>query len=158
MSYKLRIILDVKEDVFRDIYIDEYIHLNELHQIIIKSFGFNSNEMASFYRTDNEWNQGEEIPLENISEDGICMEDVSVHDIFQSKEDKLIYVYDFFAMWTFFIEVLKLDSSKEDDLPIVSLSVGKIPEKAPEKNFTASNDFLDFENDFEDNFNEEDFI
>lgn len=156
MSYKLRVILDVKEDVFRDIYIDKHIYLNELHQIITKSFGFNSNEMASFYRTDNEWNQGEEIPLENILEEGgiLCMENVLVQDIFQNKEDKLIYVYDFFAMWTFFIEVLKLNATKEKNLPIVSLSVGKIPEKAPEKKFKASADDVF---DFEEDFNEEDF-
>lgn len=156
MSLKLRIILDVQEDVFRDIYIDSQTNLLDLHKIIAKSFGFSGSEMASFYTTDEDWNQGEEIPLENILEEGgiLCMENVLVQDIFQNKEDKLIYVYDFFAMWTFFIEVLKLNATKEKNLPIVSLSVGKIPEKAPEKKFKASADDVF---DFEEDFNEEDF-
>ncbi len=135
MSYKLRVILDVSEDVFRDIYVDENINLEDLHKTIVESFGFSGSEMASFYRADNDWNQGEEIPLEDFSEDGDMetMKDVSVSDIFMDKKDKLIYVYDFIAMWTFFVEVLKLNSDKNDDLPRISLSVGNVPETAPKK-------------------------
>ena len=70
MAYKFRVILDVEEDVFRDIIVSESINLEELHFTIAKSFGFKGQEMASFYRTDNAWEQGEEIPLFDMSEDG----------------------------------------------------------------------------------------
>ncbi len=112
--------------------------------------------MASFYRADNDWNQGEEIPLEDFSEDGTMetMSDFSVKNIFMNEQDKLIYVYDFIAMWTFFIEVLKLDSHKNENLPYVALSVGNVPEEAPEKQFKASmDDFDNMDNDFDDDFN-----
>lgn len=161
MSLKLRIILDVREDVFRDIYIDSQTNLLDLHKIIAKSFGFSGSEMASFYTTDEDWNQGEEIPLENFSEESnaLCMQDIKSADIFKDDDSKLIYIYDLLTMWTFFIEVLKLESSKDIELPHISLSVGVPPEKAPEKHFEAiNNDFLDTdymssENDFEDEFN-----
>ena len=64
--YKIRIILDTQEDVIRTILVDEKQSLESLHFTIAKSFNFDGQEMASFYRTDFEWNQGEEIPLFNM--------------------------------------------------------------------------------------------
>ena len=70
MIYKIRAILDVKKDVIRDILIDSSHTLEDLHTSISNAFGFNGQEMASFYRTDDEWNQGEEIPLFDMSDAG----------------------------------------------------------------------------------------
>ncbi|MEX1382091.1 MAG: hypothetical protein AB1Z17_01720, partial [Lutibacter sp.] len=58
MAYKIRVILDVEQDVFRDIIVNEAINLEELHLTIAKSFGFKGQEMASFYLTDETWEQG----------------------------------------------------------------------------------------------------
>ncbi len=66
--YKIRVILDTKEDVIRTILVDSNLNLEDLHLTIAKSFGFKGQEMASFYRTDDEWTQGEEIPLINMEE------------------------------------------------------------------------------------------
>ena len=59
--------------------------------------------MASFYRTDSEWNQGEEIPLFNMAEAGvgISMATEILQEALPLENDKLIYVYDFLNMWTF---------------------------------------------------------
>ena len=54
MVYKFRVILDVKEDVFRDIIIQGEATLEDLHNVINQSFGFAGDEMASFYLTDEE--------------------------------------------------------------------------------------------------------
>ncbi len=40
MIYRFRVILDTKDDVFRDVEINESSTLEELHNSIIKSFGF----------------------------------------------------------------------------------------------------------------------
>ena len=54
MKYdKIRVILDDQSDVFRDIVIDPSASLADLHQQIYSSFGFNGNEMASFYTCDS---------------------------------------------------------------------------------------------------------
>ena len=66
--YKVRVILDVEEDVIRTILVDENQTLEQLHKTIANSFGFDGSEMASFYTSDNGWNQGEEIPLFDMSE------------------------------------------------------------------------------------------
>ena len=60
MIYKIRIILDAEDDIFRDIEIDVAGTLEDLHNTITQSFGFMGNEMASFYTCDDNWNQKEE--------------------------------------------------------------------------------------------------
>jgi len=154
MAYKFRVILDVEEDVFRDIIVSESINLEELHFTIAKSFGFKGQEMASFYRTDNEWEQGEEIPLFDMSEDGSSpsMQNCLTSETFKIKGDKLIYVYDFMAMWTFFIELTEIDNTTVKELPMIALSFGNVPDEAPEKEFTS--EFLEEDDDI-DIFNDE---
>ncbi|PHQ56213.1 MAG: hypothetical protein COC16_03625 [Lutibacter sp.] len=139
MAYRIRIILDVKDDVIRDLIVAESISLEELHFTIAKSYGFKGKEMASFYRTNNSWEEGEEIPLFDISEDGSSqtMGKFLITDILTNVGDKLIYVYDFMAMWTFFVELAEISDSKEDGLPKIALSFGDAPDEAPEKEFKS---------------------
>jgi hypothetical protein len=158
MAYKIRAILDVKEDVFRDIIIDESISLEKLHFTIAKSFGFKGQEMASFYRTNDNWEQGEEIPLFDMSDDGsnLSMQSVNTSSELQKIGDKLIYVYDFFSMWTFFIELSEKLERNLKELPLMALSFGNVPDEAPEKNFIAEKTENDFDafNDLFDNIDD----
>ena len=48
MIYKIRIILDAKDDIFRDIEIEAGSSMEEFHNAISQSFGFLGNEMASY--------------------------------------------------------------------------------------------------------------
>ncbi|CAI8367351.1 MAG: Uncharacterised protein [Flavobacterium sp. SCGC AAA160-P02] len=152
--YKIRIVLDTKKDVIRTILVNNSIHLETLHLIIAKSFGFDALEMASFYRTDDEWNQGEEIPLFNMSEagEGISMQQCFIRKTLPNVGDKLIYVYDFLHMWTFYVETIEISGESNDNLPNTILSIGEPPEKAPEKNFKAENIENDLGHEFEDDF------
>ena len=63
MIYRFRVILDTKEDILRDIEIEATASLEDFHYAIAQAFGFGGQEMASFYRTNENWDQGEEIPL-----------------------------------------------------------------------------------------------
>ena len=153
MAYKIRVILDVEEDVFRDLIVDESIDLEKLHFTIAKSFGFKGQEMASFYKTNDNWEQGVEIPLFDMSEDGgtTTMQNYLAKEVLKKEGDKLIYVYDFFSMWSFFVELSEIIDKTEDDLPKISLSFGNVPDQAPEKEFKAEKD--DFGT--QDNLNDE---
>ncbi len=146
MIYKVRAILDVEKDVIRDIIIDSSSNLEELHQEIAKAFGFNGQEMASFYLTDDEWNQGEEIPLFDMSDAGneVSMKTTILNETLTKKGHKLIYVYDFMAMWTFFIELSETEVQITDTFPKISFAFGDVPETAPEKEFTADFSMDDF--------------
>jgi len=148
MNYKIRAILDVKNDVIRDIEIHNSENLETLHLEIANAFGFNGQEMASFYRTDNEWNQGEEIPLFDMG-DGISMQSCILKDTLITSGEKLIYVYDFMALWTFFIEVSEISNVTKKEPPKIVFAFGDAPEEAPEKEFIAENleDGLDLDDD-----------
>ena len=63
MVYKFRVILDNEDDVFRDIAILADDTLEDLHNAIFNSFGFDGMEVGSFYTCDDTWNQEDEISL-----------------------------------------------------------------------------------------------
>ncbi len=152
--YKIRVILDTQEDVIRTILVSNASNLESLHTVISKSFGFNGQEMASFYRTDHEWNQGQEIPLFNMSEagEGISMQNCFLRKTLPEVNDKLIYVYDFLNLWTFYVEVVEIADDSTPDLPKTILSVGEIPKEAPEKEFVAESFGDDLDDEFKDEF------
>ncbi len=151
MVYKIRIILDTKEDVIRDIAISNAATLEELHNTIVNAFGFDGSEMASFYLTDNEWLQGEEIPLFDMSDtnDAVVMQNFYLKDILKQENDKLIYVYDFLLLWSFFVELITISDIATQDLPKLLISVGTVPNEAPEKKFVSEKTEDDFTDDFE---------
>lgn len=150
MVYKFRVILDVKEDVFRDIMIQGEATLEDFHNVINQSFGFTGEEMASFYLTDEDWNQGEEITLFDLSESGEIrlMEEVTIDSVVSEEEPKLLYIYDFMSMWTFFVNLVEIDDEQQGvSYPAVLNVHGSIPAEAPEKNFVAD-DFDEFDDEF----------
>ena len=153
--YKVRVILDTEADVIRTISIDENQTLEQLHFSIANAFNFDGQEMASFYRTDDEWNQGEEIPLFNMAEAGeaISMSTCILKDTLLNTNDKLIYVYDFLAMWTFYVELVEQSTEEISEAKII-LSIGEVPEKAPEMEFKADKLSSEFDDEFDDGFSD----
>ena len=164
MVYKVRIILDAKEDIFRDIEIKNSSTMEEFHDAIAQSFGFLGNEMASFYTCDEEWKQDEEIALFDMNEgdsDVRLMNETFLEDVLTEESPKLIYVYDFLNLWTFLVELADVvEPESAATYPNVLFSFGELPENPPETNFKSepSDDFEDtFENyddlDFNENWN-----
>ena len=160
MIYKIRIILDAEEDIFRDLEVEAHVSMEDFHNAITQAFGFLGNEMASFYTCDEEWQQDEEIALFDMSESGSdirLMNETFLEDLVDENNPKLIYVYDFLNMWTFFIELADI-VEKEDGraYPNVLFSFGELPESPPEKNFESENSAFDFDDTFE-NYDDLDF-
>ena len=151
MIYRFRVILDndTEEDIFRDIEIQKTDSLEDLHNAITQSFGFDGSEMASFYISDDEWNQGQEISLFDLSE-GLesvkLMSETTIESVTDIDHTQLIYVYDFLSMWTFFVELGEIVEEAEGaDYPNLMFVHGQIPTEAPIKEFIAeSDDFDDF--------------
>lgn len=162
MAYKIRIILNSDEDVIRDIAIRKSVTLEELHLSIKNAFDFTTNEMASFYRTDEDWVQGEEFPLFDMSEGmdaKMAMRDIVLEKVLNSKDDKLIYIYDFFNMWSFSVELID-DYLQQDkkQLPDLLFSLGNVPKAAPDIQFESDDLSIDaFEKEEDNEFDEMDF-
>ena len=136
MTVKLNVVLDHNEDVFREIIINTENTLEDLHKAIVSAFELNPEEMAAFYLTNEEWEEGEEIPLIAMEPISREMQNISVNDIFQNTE-KLLYINDFLTLWRFMIEVEEIDESKEVEEAEVILSFGKMPKEAPTVQFIS---------------------
>ncbi|MFS4456240.1 IS1096 element passenger TnpR family protein [Maribacter sp. 2304DJ31-5] len=153
MIYKIRVILDAKEDIFRDIEIEDASTLEDFHNTITQAFGFLGNEMASFYTCDDEWNQKDEIALFDMSENGSdvrLMNETFLEDILTEQTPKLIYVYDFLNMWTFFVELADIVPKENGRAyPNVLFSFGELPETPPEKTFRSESSDVDFDDTFD---------
>ena len=159
MIYKFRIIFDTeKDDIFRDIALEASATLEDLHNVIVQSFGFDGTEMASFYLSDDDWNQGEEFQLFDISEEGNAMSETILESILNEDQKRLLYVYDFLTMWTFFVELMEVDDYEDGvTYPILLQSYGQMPAEAPDKNFVAE-DFDEFGSEFDEfDMDDEDF-
>ena len=157
MIYRFRIILDTDEDVFRDIEIEASATLEDFHNTITQSFGFEGDEMASFYKANEFWEEGEEIALFDLGEEAgeiRIMNETFIEDVVSRKDTKLIYIYDFLSMWTFMVELADIAEPEEgQSYPNLMYVHGQIPAEAPEKEFTSepieSDDDDYFEEDYD---------
>ncbi len=162
MVYRFRIILDndTEDDVFRDLEIRETDTLEDLHNSITQAFGFDGIEMASFYLSDDEWNQGEEIPMfdtGDVQGEVRLMSATDINAVVSESKTRLIYVYDFFNMWTFYVELAEIIEEVEGaDYPNLMFVHGQIPAEAPQKTFEAEDEFDDY-NEFDDDFDVDDY-
>ncbi len=160
MIYRFRIILDndTEKDIFRDIEIRETDTLEDLHNTITQSFGFSGLEMASFYISNDTWEQGEEITMFDVSEgenNVRLMNETLINNVVNENQTKLIYIYDFLSMWTFYVELGEIvEEAKGTDYPNLMFVHGQIPDAPIEKRFeTQQKDDPDDLEDF-DEFNE----
>jgi hypothetical protein len=150
MIYRFRVILDHKnkEDIFRDVEIRKTDTFEDLHNVITQSFGFDGSEMASFYLSNDSWEQGQEIALFDMgqNEDIRMMNETIIEDVLDEDNTKLIYIYDFLNMWTFLVELGEIvEEAQGTDYPNLLFVCGQVPSEAPEKQFEAdqSNEDLD---------------
>ena len=137
MKYNIRVILESKEDVIRDIEINSDCLLSELHYYLIECFDLNKNELASFYTTNDELEIIDEIPLVSFEDIGPNMENTKLEIVLNEHNNNLIYVHDYLKMWRFLIEL----KSKDVDFNIKKCvsKIGKMPKEAPEINFYQEN-------------------
>jgi len=131
--YKFRVVIDLEEDIFRDIEIKTDSTFLELHDAIKSAFDFEGQEMASFYMSNENWDRGQEIPLENMdvkTDSGkvVTMKNAVLNEFITSPEEKIVYVYDFLRMWCFYIELLAIKKAAPSTLyPKLTMVFGDAP-------------------------------
>jgi|SRR5690606_12836842 len=163
MVYKFRVILDAEEDVLRDIAIKDTDTLEDLHNTIVNAFGFDGTEGGSFYTCDDKWNQEDEIPLFDIGDvpgEQKTMRDFILNELLHEDQTKILYIYDPFVNWTFFVELGAIeeeDETEERELPALLFAHGVLPDSAPIKNFDAPISDDDIFGDYADDYDDEDY-
>lgn len=131
--YKFRVLAEGEKDIFRDIEIKSTQNFEDLHEIIVASFGFDGSQMASFYVSDENWGKGQEISLFDVGahegeiEKILVMTDVTINTISNCLGDHLLYAYDFLNIHNFFIELIEIKVKGEAEFyPRVVYSQGEI--------------------------------
>jgi len=147
--YGFRVILDFEQaDIFRDIEISSEDTFEDLHNSIVQAFALDSGEMASFYESDEHWNQCEEISLFPLDEKARVMGDVTLEEVCFEKGDKLLYVFDFLNMWTFYVELMELNEPKAgESYPALIYSEGLMPGEREDIQFESHEDQSDYKPD-----------
>jgi hypothetical protein len=158
---KLRLVFDSKEEVFRDVEMNNEGSLEDLHEAILASFGMKNNQMASFYVSDDQWNKGDEYVLMNMGEGAVLMKEGSLVE-FTEIGDRLLYVYDFMNLKIFYVEVIAHpDSVKSREYPYLLMAIGNMPQEEDELSYEGLMDGIeeeigDHEGRFSDSEEEED--
>ncbi len=173
---KFRVLLDSveKEEVFRDIAINDDLTLEQFYMSILDAFEFSNDQMASFFVSDEDWNKGEEISLMDMSfgaqdnETPDEMSNVMIREKIQSHSQRLILVHDFLNMFIFLIELQEIMDKNVDNAELI-MSVGEVPEslksnvgdKIDNMRFETEVDKdlqgYDYDDDFDDEFGSENF-
>lgn len=114
---KFRVYLEEDDSVYRDVAIRHKQSFFELHEVILKSFEFDNKHQATFYRSNDNWQRGREISLEQYDKAykaaPLLMKDTTIGSEIRDPNQKFIYVYDFTKNWTFLVELINV--SKEEN-------------------------------------------
>ena len=145
MKYSIRITLESKDDVIREIEIKSDCFLNELHSYIVEVFNLDSKELASFYVIDSELEIQQEIPLLSFEENDSSMGNTKTNSLLIEENDKLLYIYDYMKMWRFLVELIAIENNFIENS--CTLKIGKIPNEAPEIIFSQNNQDNNFSED-----------
>ncbi|MFN4362762.1 IS1096 element passenger TnpR family protein [Chryseobacterium hispalense] len=161
MVYKIRVILDAKEDIFRDIEVKGKQTLWNLHLGIKSAFSLQGDELSAFNLLEEDGTIVKSVPLEDMSDDGDgeIMSDVYIDEAFENKGDKAQFQYGLLDLWEFFCELIEIiDETKGVNYPITVYRFGNVPLKAPSKSGTGGSKkksampLLDDDFSFEDDF------
>ncbi|MDL1913874.1 MAG: plasmid pRiA4b ORF-3 family protein [Bergeyella sp.] len=137
MIFKIRVVLDAQEDVFRDIAIHSRQTLYDLHTEIKDSFGLQGEELSAFHLLTPEGEISRSVSLEDLSDHGggETFEKVYIEEFFNLEGDKAQFQYGFIELWEFFCEYISAKEEHEDVLlPTTVFRFGELPSDPPTKN------------------------
>jgi hypothetical protein len=114
---KFRVYLEEDDSVYRDIAIQHKQSFFNFHEAILKAFEFDSKHQATFYRSNDNWQRGREISLEQYDKPykaaPLLMKDTTIGSEIKDPNQKFVYVYDFNKNWSFLIELINV--TKEEN-------------------------------------------
>lgn len=165
-SYKFRVLIDTDSgnDVFRDIVISTKENLEVFYRKIMEAFDFKGDQLASFYKSNEDWDKGQEITLVDMGmnegpDPVLIMRETKLLEIVTEPDQKMILVYDFMRMWCFLIELVETQT-RAVSTPQIALRVGEPPKEESKSLDEAGGltygETLDLGDDFDDIFSDDD--
>lgn len=113
---KFRIYFEEDESIYRDIVIKHTQLFSDLHDTILKAYEFDSKHQATFYRSNDNWQQGREITLavydKAYKAPPLLMNETTIGSEIKIPNQRFLYTYDFNKNWSFLVELINV--SKEE--------------------------------------------
>jgi hypothetical protein len=142
MVYKFVVLSDEDDSFVREFEFLDSQSLMDFHSLIQEELEFDKSQMASFFLATDNWEKEEEFTLFDMGTGSSTMDDAVLEDVIFRKNQKLLYVFDFFNERSLFVEYT--GEAKEIDgreYPACTNSKGVPPKQvvfggATRKNFT----------------------
>ncbi len=128
----------LKHETFRVLSIPNLFTLSKFANAILESYEFELDHMYGFYDNLNNWAQSDEFyVMEEEENPGNCngfVNQVTVSEVFNRPEKKMLFVFDFGDEWKFTVEYLKQENpeGKVKLAASVIQSVGDAPPQYPD--------------------------
>ena len=104
MVYKFVVLSDEDESFVREFEFQDSHTLLDFHHMIQDELEFDKSQMASFFMATDTWEKEEEFTLFDMGTGSSTMEVAILEDIIFKKNQKLLYVFDFFNERALFVE------------------------------------------------------
>ena len=104
MVYKFVVLSDEDESFVREFEFLDIHTLMDFHTQVQDELEFDKSQMASFYLSTDNWEKEEEFTLFDMGTGSSTMDDAVLEDVIFRKNQKLLYVFDFFNDRSLFIE------------------------------------------------------
>lgn len=130
MVYKFVVLSDEDESFVREFEFLDTHTLLDFHNLIQDELEFDKSQMASFFMATDNWEKEEEFTLFDMGTGSSTMETAVLEDIIFRKNQKLLYVFDFFNDRALFVEYTGETKEVEGrELPICTNSKGVPPKQ-----------------------------
>lgn len=130
---KFRVYFEEDESVYRDVVIRHSQSFQDLHETILKGYEFDNKHKATFFRSNDHWQRGREISLEQYDKEykapPLIMAETAIGSEIRDPNQRFIYLYDFNKNWTFLVELINV--SKEENPKVVYPSISRSEGIAP---------------------------
>lgn len=104
MVYKFVVLSDEDDTFVREFEFLDSQTLLEFHNCLQEELEFDKSQMASFYLATDNWEKEEEFTLFDMGAGSSTMDDAVLEDVIFRKNQKLLYIFDFFNERGLFIE------------------------------------------------------
>lgn len=117
---KFRVYFEDDDSIYRDVAIRHTQTFFDLHQAILNAFEFDNKHKATFFRSNEHWQQGREITLEVYDKEykapPLIMSETTVGSEIRDPGQKFIYNYDFNKSWNFLLELINVSKDENPKL------------------------------------------
>lgn len=138
---KFRAYYEEDDAVYRDVVIKHSQTFLDLYNAILKAYEFDNKHQATFYRSNDNWQQGREITLEKYADvaykvEPLLMAETVIKTEIRDTNQKFIFKYDFVKNWLFHIELINV--TKEESSKITYPATSRVEGIGPQQYGTRS--------------------